>query len=116
LVARLVTRLRHILKELGFMLVRMKLITADSFNPYVRSIASNGVRSSQAISMILEVSPAVNVGSGFDMRKLYEMRRQAVAQVKKTLQLCGNILACKTTNSLNHSHLFCPKSLSTDIG
>jgi hypothetical protein len=32
-VARLAIRLRHILKELLFMLLRMKLITADSFNP-----------------------------------------------------------------------------------
>lgn len=43
-------RLRHIRKEEGFMCRRIKVTTADSFKPNWASIASNVVRSSQAIS------------------------------------------------------------------
>jgi isocitrate/isopropylmalate dehydrogenase len=45
--------------------------------------------------MILEASPAVKMGSVFDMHKLYEKQTNGVAKVKKTLQLYGNISPCK---------------------
>jgi hypothetical protein len=51
-------RLRHILKELAFIWLRIRRTTADSFNPNCASIASKGVRSSQAISMMRETSAA----------------------------------------------------------
>jgi hypothetical protein len=45
--------------------------------------------------MILEASPGVKMGSDFDMLKLYKKQGNGVAQVKKTLQLYGNISLCK---------------------
>lgn len=56
LVFRPVTRLRHSLKLEGFRDRRMNSITSDSLKPNCTSIASNGVRSSQAISITREVS------------------------------------------------------------
>jgi hypothetical protein len=82
----------------------------------VRSMASNGVRSSQAISMILEVSPAVKMGSGFDMLKLYKKQGHGVAQVKKTLQLYGNISPCKKLLLPLQCHYSFPKSRCTVAG
>jgi hypothetical protein len=54
-VRRPVTRFRHILKEEGFMCLRIKSMTADSSKPNWASIASNAVRSSQAISTMREM-------------------------------------------------------------
>ena len=52
-------RLRHILNDDDFISLRISLTTADSFRPYNRSMASKGVRSSHAISMILDMSDSV---------------------------------------------------------
>lgn len=59
-VARPMTRLRHSLKEAGLRLRRMNPITSFSARPKPSSMASNGVRSSQAISMIRDLSPSLN--------------------------------------------------------
>ena len=55
-----VTLLRHRLNEDRFSSLRMIAITCDSDKSKFRSIASNGVRSSQAISINREVSAAVS--------------------------------------------------------
>jgi hypothetical protein len=51
-----VTLLRHRLNEDRLSSERMMVITCDSDKPKFRSIASNGVRSSHAISIKREVS------------------------------------------------------------
>ena len=56
----LVTRLRHKRKDRGFISDRMILMTADSLMPKLTSIASNGVRSSHAISTIRDSASTVN--------------------------------------------------------
>jgi hypothetical protein len=53
-VRRPATRLRHIRKEDGFICLRIKAMTADSFKPNCASIASKAVRSSHAISTMRE--------------------------------------------------------------
>jgi len=55
-VALPVTLLRQRLNEDRFSSVRMMAITCDSDKPKLRSMASNGVRSSHAISIKREVS------------------------------------------------------------
>jgi hypothetical protein len=58
LVVRPLVRLRHIAKLLAFMFARMSSITSFSESPNCISIASKGVRSSHAISMIRSISAA----------------------------------------------------------
>ncbi len=48
-------RLRHIRNDEGFMCFRINAITAESFRPNWASMASNAVRSSQAISTMREM-------------------------------------------------------------
>lgn len=55
------TRLRHKLKEVLFSSVRISAITSFSEIKNWNAIASNGVRSSHAISMILSVWAAVKL-------------------------------------------------------
>ncbi|KZY74119.1 hypothetical protein A3737_25745 [Oleiphilus sp. HI0065] len=54
------TRLRHNLNEFGFKLRRINRMTLDSSISNCCFIASKGVLSSQAISMILETSSVLN--------------------------------------------------------
>lgn len=54
------TRARHILKLLGFISLRISLITSFSLRSNCRAIASKGVRSSHAISMILSIWSTLN--------------------------------------------------------
>ena len=66
LVARPFTRLRHMWKELRFMCLRMMARTWFSLMPYCISMASKGVRSSQAIStMRSTVSSSRSRGASF---------------------------------------------------
>ena len=60
LVTRPAMRLRHIRKDDAFISRRIRAMTADSLSPNCSSIASNVVRSSHAISMILEMSAGSN--------------------------------------------------------
>jgi hypothetical protein len=55
------TRFRHIRNDEGFIWRRINEITADSLSPNWASMASNAVRSSQAISTIREMLAAHNV-------------------------------------------------------
>ena len=64
LVARALTRMRHMRNELRFNWRRIRAITADSFNPNCFSMASKGVRSSHAISMTRDTSAAFKASSG----------------------------------------------------
>lgn len=60
LVFRPLTRLRHILKLVAFISLRKRSITASSDSPNWWLMASKGVRSSQAISIILSFCSSLN--------------------------------------------------------
>ena len=55
------TRARHNSKDLRFKLLRIKRITSDSLKPNCIAIASKGVLSSHAISIILDALSSDNV-------------------------------------------------------
>jgi hypothetical protein len=60
LVALPCTLARHMRQELGFISLRIKVITSASLRPNCNKIASKGVRSSQAISMMRSMSCSVS--------------------------------------------------------
>ena len=69
LVFRPETRVRHNLKAPGFILDRIISTTAASLVPKFISMASKGVRSSQAISMMRERSSSLKSRLTFGKRK-----------------------------------------------
>ena len=64
LVVRPAVRFRHIRNELGFISARINLITSPGDNPNWIVMASNDVRSSQAIMMIRSMSPRESSSGG----------------------------------------------------
>ena len=60
LVALPCTLARHMRQELGFISLRIKAITSASLRPNCKRMASKGVRSSQAISMMRSISCSVS--------------------------------------------------------
>jgi hypothetical protein len=98
-VARPLIRVRHILNELAFMCARINAITADSFNPNCVLIASNGVRSSHAISTMREMSDSGSK-SGTLASVMLDFNECDLAANPAHRRLCPQFVAAEVTITL----------------